>query len=184
MKRSSVVQWIILLAIPLLALGVLRWTNSPLHAVTTDRTGSTIVCTARCDQVVEALFFFDTTTGLLEGYVPARRAGLPIQSRWLANVSEDMLALASQLGVEIPKSPRFTMVTGAIDAYKTQGNIRPSFDLIFVTEIASGLSIAYIIPWNQALHSNSTAFSAPLQIWATNRFATGTPVADAGGTIE
>ncbi|MDO4557828.1 MAG: hypothetical protein Q4C47_02555 [Planctomycetia bacterium] len=181
MKRSHVLQTVIVLSMTLLAIVALRWTHSPLHAVATDRAGSTIVCTARCDQVVEALFFFDTSTGLLEGYAPARRAGLPVQSRWVANVSDDMMALARQMNVEVPKSPKFTMVSGAIDAYKTQGNIRPSLDLVFVTEVTSGLSIAYIIPWNQALHSNSTAFSAPLQIWATTRFATGAPVEAATG---
>ncbi len=177
MKKTQILPLTLGLAGLLLVIGLVRWTDSPLHAVATDRAGNVITCTARMDGAVEALFFFDTTTGLLEGIVPARVRNMPVQSRWVANVADDMLAAAKVHGAEIPKTPKFSMVTGAIDAYKTGGNVRPSMDIVYVTEINSGLSIAYMVPWNQALHSNNTVFSSPLWVWTTAKFATGAPVA-------
>ena len=176
MKSSKALSITLVLAVVVATIGFLRWSHSPLHAISTDRAGSVIICTARCDAAVEAMFFFDTSTGVLEGFAACRYMDMQPQSRWLTNVSEDMLAAAIQLGVEIPHNPKFTMVSGAINAYATRGNVRPSLDTLFVTEVTSGLTIVYTIPWNSTLHSSNTPFSSPLRVWTVTRFATGAPV--------
>jgi hypothetical protein len=122
-----------------LALGALV-PHSPLHAVATDRTDNFAISTGALDDVTEAVYFLDFTTGELHAAVVS-----PVTRRFNAffhaNVHRDM-------GIVDAKNPQFLMVTGNTLFRPNAGALQPGNSVVYVAEMTSGKLAAYNVPWS------------------------------------
>ncbi len=122
------------------------WPNTPLHAVSTDRTETFAMATGPVDSEVEAVWFLDFLTGDLTALVLGRQAGT-WTGRFTWNVAAD-------LGVDPQKNPKYMMVTGVTSIRRAGGSrAQPSNAACYVAEITTGKVAAYAIPWTQSLYA-------------------------------
>jgi hypothetical protein len=184
LKRSPL-AWLGLGLLVGLMIGGL-WPHVPLHAVATDRAENITIATGFVDDQVEAIFFLDSLTGTLIGGVPARqRRGAAFQSMWQANVNADLLGMmkgisAAKSGrrgaggtVEVPKTPRYMMVTGALDIRGlAAAQEAPGRCLVYVVEANTGVVLSYMVPWSANRHNTGALYRAQLSLWAADQFAT------------
>jgi hypothetical protein len=161
--------------------------NTPLHAVATDRSENIIMATGYVDDMIEAVFFLDSLTGMLTAAVPSIRAtGMPYQAVWRANVGADMMTAirmansaggggknaAPRAAIEVPKTPRFVMTTGQLDIRQGSARLRPGRCVVYVVEANTGLIMTYALQWSLQAHSANQRIELPLTLWAAEKFAT------------
>jgi len=183
LKRSRFV-WLAAGLLAGLMLGGL-WPHIPLHAVATDRAENITIATGFVDDQVEAIFFLDSLTGTLVGAVPSRQQRLlPFQSMWQANLNADLLVAIQTLGakgtrrgtgraaLDVPKTPRYMMVTGAFDIRGRGAGEAPGRSLVYVVEANTGIVLIYAIPWSPNRHSTGAPYRATLTLWTADQFAT------------
>lgn len=171
-----------------LAVGLLLgglWPHVPLHAVGTDRLENITISTAFLDDQLEAFCFLDSMTGMLMAALPSRKSSGPFQSTWVANVNVGLReALATMNGgpqgkrtaarpaIELPKNPRFLMVSGMFDLTKTSGRERPGRSVLYVVEVNTGIVLAYVISWSPELHASGQPYQGRLALWSFGQLAT------------
>ncbi|HUY33141.1 MAG TPA: hypothetical protein VMV69_10195 [Pirellulales bacterium] len=124
-----------------LAMGALA-PHSPLHAVATDRSENFAMATGALDDVTEAVYFIDFTTGELHAAVisPVTRR---FNAFFRANVQGD-------LGIVAAKNPKYLLVTGTSMFRPNAGPLQPATSVIYVAELTSGKLAAYNVPWSQS----------------------------------
>lgn len=186
LRHGRLVLW---LGIGLLAGAVIgsMLPSTPLHATATDRSENIIMATGYVDDMVEAVFFLDSLTGMLTAAVPSiRAAGMPYQAVWQANVGLDMMAAirmansnttagkgaAARPAIEVPKTPRFVMTTGQLDIRGSAPKLRPARCVVYVTEANTGLVMTYALQWSQQAHSMNQRLEMPMKLWAAEKFGT------------
>ncbi len=131
------------------------WPNTPLHAVSTDRSDTYAMATGPVDTEVEAVYLLDFLTGDLGAFVLGKKPGT-WTGFYRTNVSRD-------LGVDPQKNPKYMMVTG-IAGLRHAGGTRqlPSTSVCYVAEASSGRLAAYAIPWSANMYSSGQGQKAEL----------------------
>ena len=119
------------------------WPQTALHAVATDRVDTFAMATGMVDEDVEAVFFMDFLSGELRALVLGRQVG-GISGIYTFNV-------ASHLGIDPAKNPRYMMVTGMVSLRRGGSRMQAGRAVVYVAEITSGKMGAYAIPWNPSL---------------------------------
>ncbi len=185
--------WAVGLAIGLL-LGLIiggLWPDTPLHAVATDRTDNYAMATGYVDEGVEAIYFLDFLTGTLRAAVLSN-TGPRFQAHYAGNINADIAGVIqlsnanlSQTNaarrraglpplpqLQMPQSPSYLMVTGAIDMRRT-GAMRTQYPLsaLYVAETNTGIVLTYLIPWDRNAHLADVDSAMPLQLWTGEQFA-------------
>ena len=184
--------WIIGLSLgllPGLILGGL-WTNTPLHAVATDRTKDFCMATGIVDETIEAVFLLDSLTGNLRGAVLSSQTP-GFQARYEANVLTDLARSITEVNVRIsqenaarkrdgdlprpqvrfPQAPRFMMVTGTSDLRRGMARAQPGLSVVYVAEAQTGIVLAYAIPWSPNDHQTNRPYAGNLILWGADQFA-------------
>jgi hypothetical protein len=172
---------------------VTQWLPAtPVRAVATDRGENFAIATGWVDEGVEAVYFLDFLTGTLRAAVPSNQTR-DFRARFEANVLADLQkvidiqnaglaqvnAQRSRAGLpplpplQLPQNPRFLLVTGNMDIRRGgAARTRPSAALVYVAEVNTGILLAYVVPWNQSAHAANQPQSAPMELWASDRFGT------------
>jgi hypothetical protein len=166
------------------------WPSTPLHAVATDRAENLIMATGLVDAELEGIFLLDAQTGMLRGGVPFWRQGGGFQAAWAANPIADLATVVAQVNttiraenatrkggaivpeIQIPQSPKFTMVTGLIDIRQGPSRSRPGRTIVYVAEANTGVVLGYALPWNANAHAANQAFRQPMLLWTADKLAT------------
>jgi len=145
------------------------WPNTPLHAVTTDRSKTFAMATGPVDEEFEAVYFLDFLTGDLNAVVLGRQGNAFTAFYFYKNVIND-------LGVDPAKNPSFMMTTGMANVRGMVGTVRPSISAVYVAEVTSGKVAAYAIPWSKNMHASGRLIG-PMQLMplAVTRFRAATP---------
>ena len=131
-----------------------------VFAATAAADESFAVCTAPIGDGMEGLFLLDFETGDLSGGV-LNRATAKFTTAYRHNVLNDLEFKAGKV-----KNPRFLLTTGLAnftgnDAGSVAGSV------LYVTEAATGATVAYGIPWNarqSAAGGPAVAALVPLDI--------------------
>jgi len=100
------------------------------------------VCTVPIGAGAEALFMLDFETGDLSGGVLGAGSPPRFAGAYKHNVLKDLGFKAGQV-----KNPKFLLVSGAADL-QANGNAQFAPSVLYVTDSASGTTVAYGIPWN------------------------------------
>jgi len=130
-----------------LALGALM-PHSPLHAVATDRTDSFAMATGALDDVTEAVYLLDFTTGELHA-AAISSVTRRFNAFFHANAQGDM-------GIVDARNPQYLLVTGNSLFRPNAGALQPANSVIYVAELTSGKLAAYNVPWSQTLSLSGT----------------------------
>ncbi|MBE6424454.1 MAG: hypothetical protein E7029_00400 [Planctomycetaceae bacterium] len=167
------------------------------RANTSDRVDGYLTCTAPIDAGIEALYVLDSSTGLLSAGVLSKNTR-NFQAKYQGNVNMDLAKALkfvssqsekaakrssrtsrskknrneeAEASVEtlLPSEPRYIMTAGVHDMPGT-GMRRPGASALYVTEVNTGLTLVYILPWSSAAHSSNTPVSEPIQAYAVDRF--------------
>jgi hypothetical protein len=140
------------------------WPDTPLHAVSTDRSETFAMATGPVDEDVEAVFFLDFLTGDLRAVVLGKQ-GNGFTNFYHFNVLQTF-------GVDPSKNPRFMMVTGMANLRRGPVRVQPSMAVVYVAEITTGQVAAYAIPWSRSAHAAGGIVRQPLVPLAATRFRT------------
>ncbi len=143
------------------------WPQTALHAVATDRVDTYAMATGMVDEDVEAVYFLDFLTGELRALVLGRQVG-GISGIYTFNV-------ASHLGIDPGKNPRYLMVTGSLSLRRGGSRMQAGRAVVYVAEITSGKMGAYAIPWNPSLAAAGQTMNLSLVPVATYQFR-GAPI--------
>jgi hypothetical protein len=130
------------------------WPNSPAHAVATSQIESFSICTAPIDEEGEGVFFLDYLTGELKGAALSPNFG-KFNALFGVNV-------ATTLGVDITKNPRYLLVSGQANFRRGAGNQQLGGSVLYVAELSSGKVAAYGIPWTRAARNAQQPVQVPL----------------------
>jgi hypothetical protein len=111
------------------------------HALSAQADDSFAVCTAPVDGLNEGFFILDFETGDLSGGVINANAQKFVRS-YRSNVLKD-------LGFKIGKvkKPRFMLLSG-VTAFAGPASNTFGASVLYVTDAATGVTVAYGIPWN------------------------------------
>jgi hypothetical protein len=148
-----------------LAIGLIMgglWPHTSLHAVATDRADTYAVATGPVDDEVEAIYFLDFLTGDLRAMVIGRQAG-GFCGYYTFNV-------ASHLGIDPAKNPRYMMVTGVSNLRRGGSRSQLSRAVVYVAEVTSGKVGAYAIPWNPSMAAAGQTLTGNLIAVAMDQF--------------
>ena len=161
--KNSRVAWLgVGLMVGLIVGGL--WPNTPLHAVSTDRSRTFAMATGPVDEEFEAVYFLDFLTGDLNAVVLGRQGNAFTAFYFYKN-------LISDLGVDPAKNPSYMMVTGTAILRRGTGRLRPSAAAVYVAEVTTGKVAAYAIPWSKNAHASGQIMGpAPLMPLAVTRF--------------
>ncbi len=120
------------------------FSGPPIHATATSQQDSLVLATGPMDGQGEAVFCLDALTGDLKGWVLGNRGNLA------AMYGRNVLA---DLGVDLTKGPKFTLVTGN-QQFQNSGGAQWASCVVWVAELTSGKMIGYTMLWNQAIRNN------------------------------
>lgn len=109
-------------------------------------------CTAPIEDGIEGLFLLDFETGDLTGGVLNRNTS-KFSTGYRCNVLKDLGFKAGKA-----KSPKFLLTTGLADFAGNAGT-NMARSVLYVTDAATGVTVAYGIPWN-AQQANAAAPSS------------------------
>jgi hypothetical protein len=188
-KRGRAVGLAIGLLLGLIVGGL--WPDTPLHGTATDRNDNYAMATGYVDEGVEAIYFLDFLTGTLRAAVLSN-VNARFQAHYAGNVNAD-LASVIQLSnanmaqtntqrrraglpplpqLQMPQSPSYLMVTGAIDMRRV-GGMAHQYPLaaVYVAETNTGIVLTYLIPWDRNAHLGDRDSAGPLQLWTGEQFA-------------
>ena len=143
------------------------WPQTALHATATDRTDTYAMATGMVDEDVEAVYFLDFLTGELRALVMGKQVG-GISGIYTFNV-------ASHLGIDPAKNPRYMMVTGMVSLRRGGSRMQAGRAVVYVAEITSGKMGAYAIPWNPSLAAAGQTMTLSLVPVAVYQFR-GVPI--------
>lgn len=168
------------------------WPDTPLHAVATDRGENYAMCTGFVDDGLEAIYFVDFLTGTLRAAVLSNQSR-GFQALYEANVNAD-LASAIQLRngslaqtnlqrrrqglpplpeLQMPQSPEYLMVTGAIDMRRgAAARQQPPQAALYVAETSTGIVLTYLLFWDRNAHMADMRAGGPLTLWTGEQFTT------------
>lgn len=138
-----------------LAIGMLS-PRTPLYATATDRIDNFAMATGALDDDTEALFYLDFVTGDLKA-----TALSPIARKFFASFSANV---ANDLGVDLAKNPKYSMVTGMSVFRRGGGPVQPGNAVVYVAELTSGKVAAYMVPWSQAYANAGRPIHAKLTL--------------------
>jgi len=126
-----------------------------VFAATAVADDSFAVCTAPIGDGVEGLFLLDFETGDLTGGV-LNRTTAKFTAGYRHNVLKDLDFKAGKV-----KGPRFLLTTGLADfAGNAAANMAGS--VLYVTDAATGVTVAYAIPWNAQQAAAGVPVTSPL----------------------
>jgi hypothetical protein len=167
------------------------WPEAPLHATATDRTENYAMATGYVDEGVEAVYFLDFLTGTLRAAVLSN-TNARFQAHYAGNINADIASVVQMSNnnlsqtnaqrrraglpplpqLQMPQSPNYLMVTGAIDMRRT-GAMRTQYPLsaLYVAETNTGIVLTYLIPWDRNAHMADVDSAMPLQLWTGEQFA-------------
>ena len=151
-----------LLTVALVAIGYLlgeRAGGGPrverVLAMTALSDGSFAVCTAPIEGNTEGFFMLDFETGDLSGGVLSPATG-KFAASYKTNVLKDLGFKAGQA-----KNPHFLLVAGQAELRRV-GSLQLAQSVLYVTDSATGSTVAYGIPWNQQAGAAVAPFVAEL----------------------
>jgi hypothetical protein len=165
MSRSIRCRWLLAVGIGLMAGLALSglWPQSPLYAVSTDRTDTYAIATGPLDTEVEAVFILDFLTGDLKAIVVGQQ-GRNWSGYFHANVAHDMQ-------IDPQKNPKFMMVTGVVALRRAGGSrLQPSNSTCYVAEATTGQIAAYVIAWSPSMYKANQPQSGEMNCIAVARF--------------
>jgi hypothetical protein len=111
-------------------------------AMTSQSDDTFAVCTVPMDTSVEGFFMLDFETGDLSGGVLS-----PATSRFASSYKHNVLKdLGFNQGGKA-KNPKFLLVSGMAEM-RGGGNANLAASVLYVTDSATGTTVAYGIPWN------------------------------------
>lgn len=167
-------------------------------ASTSDRVDGYLTCTAPIDAGIDALYLLDSSTGLLKAGVLAKNAPT-FQAQYTGNVTIDLakvVALANggkgmgeekkssrsssrrkktskkqpkMPAVMMPSEPKYIMSAGLHDIPGT-GQTRPGASALYVTEVNTGITLVYLLPWTAQAHNSNTPIAMPIAYHTFHRF--------------
>jgi len=138
-----------------LAIGVALAPGRPLPraaALTALADESFVACTAPLDAAVEGFFVLDFETGDLSGGVLNQNTS-KFGVSYRTNVLKDLEFKAGRV-----KNPRFLMVPGLV-TFAGNAAGRWAQSVLYVTDVATGVTAAYGVPWTTAA---GTAAGGPM----------------------
>jgi hypothetical protein len=151
-------------AAALLALGIAIGARLPAgrglptaHAVSATADDSFAVCTAPLGDGAEGFFILDFETGDLSGGVLGTQNPPKFARGYRHNVLKDLGFKPGKV-----KAPRFLMVSG-VSGFVT-GGTQLAASVLYVTDAATGVTVAYGIPWNTATGPGAAAELVPLDV--------------------
>jgi hypothetical protein len=145
------------------------WPQTSIHAMATDRTDTYAIATGPVDEDVEGVYFLDFLTGDLRALVMGKQVG-GFCGFYTFNV-------ASHLGVDPSKNPRYMMVTGVTSIRRGGSRMQLSRAVLYVAEVTTGKVGAYAIPWNPSMAAAGQKMAGNLIPVALDQFR---PVAGIG----
>jgi hypothetical protein len=135
-------------AVGLIGVGVCggTWLVSPgrlplAHALTSQADDSFAACTAPVDGLNEGFFILDFETGDLSGGVINANTQKFVRS-YRHNVLKDLGFKTGKV-----KKPRFLLISG-VTAFAGPASNSFGASVLYVTDAATGVTVAYGIPWN------------------------------------
>lgn len=152
------------------------WPDTPLHAVSTDRSDSFALATGFVEQETEAVYYLDSLTGTLRAAVLSNRTQ-GFQAMFETNIHADLARViqgkGGGSGIQMPQNPNYIMVTGMADIRRSAGQrLRPGQSVLYVAETNTGFVLAYIVPWLAERHSSDQNQVDTLKLWAGEQFST------------
>jgi hypothetical protein len=139
------------------------WPNTPLYAVSSDRSDTYGIATGLVDNENEAVWLLDFLTGDLRAMVLGK--GI---TYWTASFNANVVA---DLKLDPQKNPKFLMVTGVVNLRKMGGSRQlPSNAVCYIAEVTSGQIIAYAVPWSFSQYQSGQPQTGPLAIVGINSF--------------
>lgn len=168
------------------------------RANTSDRVDGYLTCTGYVDVGIEAVYILDSTTGVLSAGVLSKNSNSAgFQARFQGNVYTDLERAIKymnsgtagkktkssrtsssksrkneenqQIAMMLPSEPKYIMTAGMHDIPGTN-SIRPGLSALYVTEVNTGLTLVYILPWNPSAHSGNVPMSRPITYYTIDRF--------------
>jgi hypothetical protein len=127
----------------------------PVEAFGSDSSENVTLCTVPLDAGLEAVVVLDHITGELTGAVMSPKSGQFFGLYKYQGVNKDLGALG--------KSPKYTMVSGAIELQNQTGAGRYANGVIYIAEETSGQTVAYGMPWIPSAKSNPKPFNQPFR---------------------
>jgi hypothetical protein len=185
--------WAVGLAIGLLVGLVLGglWPDTPLHGTSTDRSNNYAMATGYVDEGVEAVYFLDFLTGTIRAAVLSNSTNR-FQAHYAGNINADLATVIAGSNatmaqtnaarrraglppmpqLQMPQSPSYLMVTGAIDMRRA-GGMATQYPLsaLYVAETNTGIVLAYLIPWDRNAHLADRDAADMLRLWTGDQFA-------------
>ncbi|NQW49138.1 MAG: hypothetical protein HQ464_15355 [Planctomycetes bacterium] len=116
-----------------------------VFAVTSQSDEAFAVCTAPMDNTIEGFFMLDFETGDLSGGVLST-ATSRFAASYKHNVLPDLGFKPGGKGGQA-KNPKFLLVSGMAEL-RGGGNANFASSVLYVTDSATGTTVAYGIPWN------------------------------------
>lgn len=168
------------------------------RANTSDRVDGYLTCTGYVDAGLEAVYLLDSTTGVLSAGVLSKNSNSAgFQARYQGNVNTDLERAITimnkggagnkkskssarssksrknsetqQVAMMLPSEPKYIMTAGTHDIPGTNA-VRPGASALYVTEVNTGLTMVYILPWNPSAHSGNVPVSTPITYYTIDRF--------------
>ncbi|MDO4550860.1 MAG: hypothetical protein Q4C96_06370 [Planctomycetia bacterium] len=151
--------------------------NAPsvVYADGCDRLEGFITCAGTIESNVEALYVLDTISGNLSAAVMAKK-GSGFQAKYSGNVTSDLqkaITLANNVqtskkgksrtntlrSVQMPSQPKYIMTTAAHDNSERRGNVSYASSALHITEVNTGITLTYVLPWNRTAHASNAPFT-------------------------
>jgi hypothetical protein len=126
-----------------------------VFAATAVADDSFAVCTAFLGDGMEGLFLLDFETGDLTGGV-LNRTNAKFTAGYRHNVLKDLDFKAGKV-----KGPRFLLTTGLAD-FAGNAALNMAGSVLYVTDAATGVTVAYAIPWNAQQAAAGAPVTSPL----------------------
>lgn len=170
------------------------------RANTSDRVDGYLTCTGYVDPGVEALYLLDSSTGLLRAGVLSKNPQSPgFQAMYQGNVNMDLEKIIRMAGkmnnsrnssakksssrsrknqkandenmtnTVMPSEPKYIMTSGVHDM-PGSGIRQPGTSALYVTEVNTGITLVYILPWSSSAHSSNTPVQETISSFTFYRF--------------
>jgi hypothetical protein len=127
------------------------------HAVSAAADDAFAVCTAPLGDGAEGFFILDFETGDLSGGVLGTQNPPKFARGYRHNVLKDLGFKPGKV-----KAPRFLMVSGVSGL--VGGGTQLAASVLYVTDAATGVTVAYGIPWSAVAGPAATAELVPLDV--------------------
>lgn len=128
---------------------------APVHAVSSLADESFAACTAPVTGAMEGFFILDFETGDLSGGVLAPNT-MKFSVAYRHNVLKDLGFKAGKV-----KNPKFLLLSG-VASFAGAGSAQMGQSVLYVTDVATGVTAAYGIPWNEQGRPGSSPLIAEL----------------------